>query len=332
MKKRIFSGIKPTGDLHLGNYLGAIKNWIALQADYDCVYSIVDLHAMTTEYDQVTLKDKVFKIACLYLACGLDPEKSILMVQSAVKYHAELCWILNCVTPVSWVERVPTYKEKTLQQEENINMGLLDYAVLMAADIVLYKAEAVPVGEDQLPHIELAREILRKFNSRFGETFPEIKGIVGEGARIKGLDGSAKMGKSLDNCIYLYEDYDSLWKKISKAVTDPARMRKTDAGDPEKCNIYSFHKLFSQKEEIDHIVAGCRTAGIGCLECKKIITTNINNELEPIRSKYINFYENPKKVYDVLTDGNNRANIIAESVMNEVYERIGINYCFYKKK
>ena len=167
--KRIFSGIKPTGELHLGNYLGAIKNWINLQHSYECIFSIVDLHAMTTEYSPKQMKENVLKIACNYLACGLDPKKTILTVQSKVKYHTELCWILNCLTPVSWLERVPTFKEKAQTQEDNINMGLLDYAVLMAADIILYKAEAVPVGEDQLPHIELAREILRRFNSRFGE-------------------------------------------------------------------------------------------------------------------------------------------------------------------
>lgn len=330
MKKRIFSGIKPTGDLHLGNYLGAIKNWITLQEDYDCIYSIVDLHAMTTEYDPEVLKQNVFKAACNYLACGLNPDKSILMIQSTVKCHTELCWILNCITPLSWLERVPTFKEKTQQQEENINTGLLDYAVLMTADIILYKAEAVPVGEDQLPHVELAREILRKFNSRFGETFPELKSIVGKGARVKGLDGSAKMGKSLDNCLYLHEDYDSLWKKISKAVTDPARIKKTDAGNPEICNLYSLHKLFSIQKDLDYVSEGCKNAEIGCIQCKKLLTQNMSIELEPIRTKYHELLNKPDFVNDILREGNKKANEIASGVMDEVYSKIGINYNFLK--
>lgn len=326
MKKRIFSGIKPTGDLHLGNYLGAIKNWIALQDEYDCIYSIVDLHAMTTEYNPDNLRENVFKAACNYLACGLDPQKSILMVQSSVKYHAELCWILNCITPLSWLERVPTFKEKTQQQEENINTGLLDYAVLMTADIVLYKAEAVPVGEDQLPHIELAREILRRFNSRFGDTFPEIKSIMGKGARVKGLDGTAKMGKSLDNCLYLYEDYNSLWAKISKAVTDPARIKKTDPGNPEICNVYSLHKLFAKENDLDYVVNGCKNAEIGCIQCKKLLTQNMSEELEPIRSKYLELLSKPDYVYDVLKEGNAKAEKIAAEVMQDVYCKTGMNY------
>jgi tryptophanyl-tRNA synthetase len=331
MKKRIFSGIKPTGDMHLGNYLGAIKNWVTLQDEYDCVYSIVDLHAMTTEYDPIVLKKNVFKLACSLLACGLDPQKSILMIQSSVKYHAELCWILNCLTPVSWAERVPTYKEKAQLNDDNLNIGLLDYPILQTADIILYKAEAVPVGEDQLPHIEISREIIRRFNARFGDTFPETKGIVGSGARVRGLDDSAKMGKSLDNCVYLYEDYDSMWKKISRAVTDTNRVKKTDVGNPDVCNIFSYHKLFSSTTEMDHVSNGCRTAEIGCIDCKKVLTQNINAEMETIRSKYFDYYNKPDVVYDIFNDGNSRANEIATVVMNEVYEKIGIKYPFLKK-
>jgi len=322
MRKRIFSGIKPTGDLHLGSYLGALKNWIPLQDEYDCIYSIVDLHAMTTDFDPKILKENIFKIACLYLACGLDPKKSILMVQSSVKYHTELCWILNCLTPLSWAERVPTYKEKVQQQTEIINLGFLDYPVLQAADIILYKAEVVPVGEDQLPHIEFAREILRRFNARFGETFPEIKGIVGSAPRVKGLDGATKMSKSLDNCIYLYEDSDAIWKKLAKAVTDTARIKKTDIGNPDVCNIFSYHKAMSTPEEMAHITAGCTTASIGCLDCKKILANNINTMLDPIRSLYYQYLNNPSSVYDILADGNRRANDIARDVMTEVYEKL----------
>jgi len=324
MKKRIFSGIKPTGDLHFGNYLGAIKNWIELQNEYDCVYSIVDLHAMTTDFDPQTLKTNIFKAACNYLACGLDPNKSILMIQSAVKEHTTLCWILQCLTPLGWLERVPTFKEKSLQQEENINSGLLNYPVLMAADVILYKAEAVPVGEDQLPHLELTREILRRFNGRFGETFPEVLSIVGKGARVKGLDGSAKMGKSLDNCIYLHENYDEMWAKISKAVTDPARIKKTDCGDPKICNIYSLHELFSTKEDLNYVENGCQNAEIGCIQCKKLLTQNIDNEFAPIRTRYFEFLNKPDYVLDILNAGNQKASAIAERVMAEVYEKIGV--------
>ncbi|HPY95795.1 MAG TPA: tryptophan--tRNA ligase [Candidatus Cloacimonadota bacterium] len=324
--KRVFSGIKPTGDLHLGNYLGALKNWIPLQEEYECIYSIVDLHAMTMHYEPKDLKENVFKIACNYLACGLNPDKSILMIQSQCAKHAELTWILNCLTPVSWLERVPTFKEKSLQMADNINMGLMDYPVLMTADIILYKAEFVPVGEDQLPHLELAREILRRFNARFGEIFPEIKDIIRKGSRVKGLDGSAKMGKSLDNCIYLHETPEEIWKKLSRAVTDPARIKRTDPGDPDKCNVYSFHQLFSNEQTQNEIADGCRSAGIGCIDCKKILAKNMSEELEPIRTKYNEYIQNPDFVYDVLTEGNKKANIIASNTMTEVYENIGINY------
>ncbi|MCB5251312.1 MAG: tryptophan--tRNA ligase [Candidatus Cloacimonadales bacterium] len=326
--KRVFSGIKPTGDLHLGNYLGALKNWISLQDEYECIYSIVDLHAMTTYYEANNLKENVFKIACNYLACGLDPSKSILMIQSQCAKHAELAWILNCLTPVSWLERVPTFKEKSQQMEDNINMGLMDYPVLMTADIILYKAEFVPVGDDQLPHLELAREILRRFNARFGDVFPEIKEIIRKGSRVKGLDGSAKMGKSLDNCIYLHETPEEIWKKLSKAVTDPARVKRTDPGNPDKCNIYSFHQLFSDLETQKSIAEGCRSASIGCVDCKKILAKNMAEELEPIRTKYNEFKEKPDYVYDVLNDGNQKANIIAGETMSQVYDNIGINYPF----
>jgi len=198
----------------------------------------------------------------------------------------------------------------------------------MTADIILYKAEFVPVGDDQLPHLELAREILRRFNARFGDVFPEIKEIIRKGSRVKGLDGSAKMGKSLDNCIYLHETPEEIWKKLSKAVTDPARVKRTDPGNPDKCNIYSFHQLFSDLETQKSIAEGCRSASIGCVDCKKILAKNMAEELEPIRTKYNEFKEKPDYVYDVLNDGNQKANIIAGETMSQVYDNIGINYPF----
>jgi tryptophanyl-tRNA synthetase len=326
--KRLFSGVKPTGDLHLGNYLGAIRQWVDLQNKYEAVFGIVDYHAMTSFYQPAVLQENVFKCACSYLACGLDPERSVLMIQSQVKYHTELTWILNCLTPVSWLERVPTYKDKTLQQADNINLGLLDYPALMTADIIIYKAEIVPVGDDQLPHIELAREIVRRFNGTFGDTFPEPQGIVGK--RVKGLDGADKMGKSLDNCIYLYETKDQIWAKVSKAVTDPARIKRTDPGDPEKCNIFTLHKFLSDEDLREKVVDGCTNASIGCIECKRWLTDNIEMTIAPIREKYNYYLQNRDKVAEIYRFGNEKAGIITEQTMSEVYSRTGLDYDFLK--
>ncbi|MBW6515285.1 MAG: tryptophan--tRNA ligase [Candidatus Cloacimonetes bacterium] len=326
--KRLFSGVKPTGDLHLGNYLGAIRQWVKLQDQYQAVYGIVDYHAMTAKYEPQNLQENVFKCACNYLACGLDPNKSILMIQSHVKYHAELTWMLNCLTPVSWLERVPTYKDKCLQQADNINVGLLDYPALMTADIIIYKAEVVPVGDDQVPHLELAREIVRRFNSTFGHIFPEPQAIVGK--RIKGLDGNDKMGKSLDNCIYLYETKDQIWAKISKAMTDPARIKKTDPGNPEVCNIFTMHKILSTELVQQDVIEGCTKATIGCLECKRWLTDAVEQEIAPIREKYLYYMSNPHAIAEIYIHGNEKANKLALETMTEVYEKIGFEYEFLK--
>jgi tryptophanyl-tRNA synthetase len=330
--KRLFSGVKPTGDLHLGNYLGAIKQWVALQHEYEAIFGIVDYHAMTATYDPKQLEDYVFKCRCNYLACGLDPEKSILMIQSQVPSHAELTWILNCLTPVSWLERVPTFKDKVQQQADNINLGLLDYPVLMAADIIIYKANVVPVGEDQLPHLELAREIIRRFASQFGEVFPEPQAIMGKVRRIKGLDGADKMGKSLNNCIYLYETKDEIWNKISKAVTDPARIKKSDPGNPDVCNIYSLHKMLSTQEVQDKAAEGCRSATIGCIECKRWLTDSMESELGPIREKYFHYLNRPDEVGEIFYEGNKRAEKLASQTMEEVYDKVGLKYKFIGRK
>ncbi len=328
--KRLFSGIKPTGDLHLGNYLGALKQWIALQEDYESIFCIVDYHSITSAYEPNKLNEYVLKCACNYLASGLDHVKSIISLQSRIPSHAELTWILNCITPKSWLERVPTFKEKAAKQEDNINLGLLDYPVLMTADIILYKAEAVPVGEDQLPHIELAREIVRRFNTTFGELFPEPKGIVGKIGRIKGLDGADKMGKSLNNCIFLNETKDEIWRKLSKAVTDPARIRKIDPGNPDVCNLFSLHKLMSHEDKIQEVREGCTTAGIGCLKCKRWLTDSIDKELEPIREKYFQYLQNPNYVGEILVEGSKKANLIAADTLEQVRDLIGFNYDFIK--
>jgi len=327
--RRIFSGIQPSGRLHIGNYLGAIKNWLTLQDDFDCIWGIVDYHAITVRYEPKELEDRVIDCAASYLACGLDPEKSILMLQSTVKEHTELAWILNTVTPVSWLERVPTFKDKSRQHSSNVNMGLMDYPVLMAADILLYKANYVPVGEDQLPHLELSREIVRRFNHRFKEeVFPEPKEIISSGANVKGLDGKNKMSKSLNNCIFLEDSKEDIWKKLSTAVTDPQRVRKNDPGRPEVCNIFSLQKLFSEEDEIEYVKKGCKAGSIGCLECKKILAENINKELSPIRDKINEYKSKPDYIKDILWDGKKKSEKIARETMKEVYNSIGKQYKF----
>jgi len=320
----VFSGIQPSGRLHIGNLVGAMREMIKLQNEYYCVYGIVDYHAMTVPFDPAEMEKRIFDCAVDYLAAGIDPRKSILMLQSTVPEHTELAWILNTVTPISWLTRVPTYKEKTKQNPDYIHMGLLDYPVLMAADIILYKAVAVPVGEDQLAHLELTREILRKFNSTFGETFPEPKAILGKVTKILGLDGVSKMSKSLDNCLYLDESRDELWKKLSTAVTDTNRKRRSDPGNPDVCNIYTMHRAFSKPDEIAHVDRECRKAGIGCLDCKKILLENIVRELTPFQAKRKQLSSDPDYIYSVLRECGQKAKQIAETTMAEVYGKIGI--------
>ncbi|MEO0137307.1 MAG: tryptophan--tRNA ligase [candidate division WOR-3 bacterium] len=324
IKGNLFSGIQPSGRLHIGNYVGAMRNMIALQDDYQCIYGIVDYHAMTVRFNPAEMEQRIFNCAVDYLAAGIDPQKSILMLQSTVSEHTELAWILNTITPISWLMRVPTFKEKRQQNPDYVNMGLLDYPVLMAADIMLYKSVIVPVGEDQLPHLELTREIVRKFNAYFGETFPEPKEYLGKVTKILGLDGVNKMSKSLDNCIYLDEDKDTIWKKLSTAVTDTSRKRRTDPGNPELCNIYTMHLAFSKQEDIDYCAQECRRAGIGCLDCKRILLENLYATLEPIQKRQQELKNRPEYIYEVLRDGYLRAKKIASQTMEEVYQKIGI--------
>jgi tryptophanyl-tRNA synthetase len=323
-KKRVFSGIQPSGRLHVGNYIGAMRNMISLQEDYFCVYGIVDYHAMTVRFDPAEMEQRIFDCAVDYIAAGIDPAQSLLMVQSAVSEHTELAWVLNTITPISWLLRVPTFKEKRQQNPDYVNMGLLDYPVLMAADILLYKAEVVPVGDDQVPHLELTREVVRRFNSLFGPVFPEPKAQLGPVSRILGLDGKSKMSKSLDNCIYLDESKDEIWKKLSTAVTDVRRQRRTDPGNPDDCNIFTMHKGFSKKEDVDYCSRGCRAAGIGCLDCKKILLENMYSELEPIQRKQAELRDDRKHVLEILKNGRDRAKEIAVQTMYEVYTKLGI--------
>lgn len=325
MKKKIFSGAQPTGRLHIGNYIGALKNWAQLQYDYDCVFGIVDYHAISVPFSPSEMKQRVLDCAIGFLASGIDPEKSIIMLQSLVPQHTELTWILNSVSPVQDLMRVPTFKEKSAQHKGNINMGLLDYPVLMAADIIIYKADFVPVGDDQVPHIELTREIAREFNKRYGYTFPEPKEILGP--RILGLDGQAKMSKTLGNCIYLDETPDEIWKKLAPALTDTRRKRRNDPGEPKDCNIYNCYlKRFCDKEEIRYIEEGCRKASIGCLECKKILFKKIVKELTPVREKILELRQNENYVMEIVYKGSKKARVIAEKTLTEVKEKIGFDY------
>jgi len=324
-KKMVFSGIQPSGRLHIGNYVGAMKNMIALQDEYFCIYGIVDYHAMTVRFDPKEMEMSIFNAAVDYLAAGIDPQKSILMLQSTVSEHTELAWILNTITPISWLSRVPTFKEKSKENPDYVNMGLFDYPALMAADIILYKAHVVPVGDDQVAHLELTREIVRRFNSSFGQTFPEPKAKLGEISRILGLDGVNKMSKSLGNCIYLDETKEEIWKKLSTAVTDTNRKKRNDPGNPDICNIFTMHKAFSKQEDIEHCAHGCRTAEIGCLDCKKILLDNMYKELEPIQNKQKELRSKKDYIYEVLRDGKKRAKQIAQKTMDEVYKKIGID-------
>ncbi len=324
MRKRLFSGIQPSGDVHIGNYLGAIKNWVAMIDTYECIFCIVDYHAITIEYNPQDMQKRILNAAAVNIASGLDPNRCTVFVQSYVPEHTELAWILNTITPMGHLERMTQFKDKSKQHRENINAGLFTYPVLQAADILVYKGEAVPVGEDQVQHIELAREITRKFNMRYGETFPEPMEILSEAPRIMGLDGKTKMSKSLGNYISLVEAPESIWKKLSTAVTDENRKRKTDPGNPDICNLFTLHKHFSKREQIERIHVVCRTAEIGCIECKKILSDNVTETLTPIRSKYEQLVKDPGYLLDVLHTGGRKCKGIAEDTMAEVRRKMGL--------
>ena len=325
MKKgRIFSGIQPTGVIHLGNYVGAIQQWVKLMHDYDCIYCIVDYHAMTVEYDVSTLRDNITEAAITLLACGLDPEHCTLFVQSQVPEHTELTWIFNCLSPIGDLERMTQFKEKSQQHREDINMGLLGYPVLQAADILIYKACFVPVGEDQVQHVELTRRIARRFNNRFGETFPEPQEVLTPTSRIMGTDGKTKMSKSLNNYIGILEPPEAIWEKLRTAVTDERRIRRTDPGDPGVCNLFTMHKVFSSPEDIARINRECRTAEIGCVECKKILFNNMMAHLEPIQQRARELRDTPELVAAALEAGADHCKKMAEQVMQEVRGKTGI--------
>ena len=320
---RVFSGIQPSGELHIGNYLGAVRNWVALQADHECIFSIVDLHAITQPYEPQELADRTLEMAVGLLAAGIDPERSTLFVQSHVPEHTELAWYLGSVTPLGDLERMTQFKDKSAR-EETIPAGLLNYPVLQAADILLYKADRVPVGEDQLQHLELAREIARRWNARFGtEYFAEPQPILSKARRIVGLDGKAKMSKSLGNTIGVLDGPEVIWEKLRPAMTDPARKTKRDPGTPEICNIYALHQHLSTPAEVERVAVQCRTAAWGCLDCKRLLADNMIAVLAPMRERAQALKADPGRVREILAAGAARCRELAAGTLEQVRDTMG---------
>jgi tryptophanyl-tRNA synthetase len=325
-KKRVLSGMRPTGPLHLGNLHGALANWVNMQEQYDCFFFIADWHALTSDYEDTgQISDYVRKLLIDWLSAGLSPDKSTLFIQSHIKEHAELFLILSMITPVPWLERNPTYKDQILQlsNKDLSTYGFLGYPVLQAADIIMYKAYGVPVGVDQVPHVEITREIARKFNNLYGEVFPEPESILTRTPKILGIDGR-KMSKSYNNAIFLSDNPDDIAAKVSRMLTDPQRARKNDPGNPDVCNVYEFHKLYSDKQTIEKINRECRTADIGCVECKQIMAEYLIAFLEPMRQKRNDYESRPKLVDDIIEEGCEKARRVARQTMTEVRAAIKI--------
>jgi tryptophanyl-tRNA synthetase len=323
-KKRILSGMRPTGKLHIGHYVGALENWINLQNEYDSFHLIADYHVLTTDLSTDEIYSNTIEMLIDWLAAGLDSNKSPFFRQSQIKEHAELFLIFSMLISKARLERNPTLKEQIRDLNiDNVIYGHLGYPVLQAADILLYKGEAVPVGEDQVPHVEITREIARRFNNQYGEVFPEPDALLTNFARLPGLDGDSKMSKSLGNTILLSDNNETVNQKLRKAVTDPKKVRKNDPGRPEVCLVFTYHKKFNPNEVLE-IEAGCRTGSLGCVDCKNKCTSKINEFLSPINEKR-NFYENNLgKVKDILHEGENKAKQIAIETMNEVHEKMKI--------
>ena len=327
-KPRILSGMRPTGALHLGNLMGALDNWVRLQDSHDCFYTIVDWHSLTTDYaDPGPVRQNVLEVATDWLAAGLDPARSVLFVQSQVPEHAELHLLLSMITPVPWLERVPTYKEQQeqLQEKDLSTYGFLGYPLLQTADIVIYKADAVPVGEDQAAHVELTREVVRRFNHLYRPVFPEPKTLHTEAKRIPGTDGR-KMSKSYGNAIFMKDPPQVVRQKLKPMVTDPARKRRTDPGDPDVCPVFDLHKVFSPPASQEWAAAGCRSAGIGCLDCKARLADHMLERLAEVHARRPEFESRPDTVWDVLRDGNKRARAVAQATMSEVREAMQVAY------
>jgi tryptophanyl-tRNA synthetase len=323
---RILSGMRPTGKLHLGNLHGALENWIDLQRNYECYYFVADWHALTSDYgDTGDIHGSRIDMVIDWLSVGLDPEKSTLFVQSSIKEHAELFVILSMITPLAWLERNPTYKEmKTELSEKDLStFGFLGYPVLQAADIIMYKANGVPVGVDQLPHVELTREIARRFNFLYREIFPIPETLLTDFPKLLGIDGR-KMSKSYENSIYISDRGDILAKKVAAMFTDPQRMRRNDPGRPEICNVYTFHQIYSPGEDVDHIAVECRKAGIGCTDCKRQLSARIAETMKPVHDRRDYYLRRPEEVRAIIENGNARASRIARQTMEEVREAVRI--------
>ena len=325
-KKRILSGMRPTGPLHLGNFHGALANWLHMQDEHECFFFIADWHALTTDYDATgAIHDNIRNVFLDWLSVGLSPERSTLFVQSYQKEHAELYLLLCMITPVPWLERNPTYKEQIdqLKNRDLSTFGFLGYPVLQAADILMYKANGVPVGIDQAPHVELTREIARRFNYLYGDVFPEPETILTDTSKILGTD-RRKMSKSYNNAIFLADSPDRMEKAVSQMITDPQRARREDPGNPDVCNVFTFHGLYSDSDLVKQVDEECRTAKIGCVECKKLMAKNLIKALEPIRQKRAEYESHPDTVRDIMEEGNRKASTVAKETMEQVRAAVKI--------
>lgn len=325
-KKRVVSGMRPTGKLHLGHYLGVLQNWVKLQNEYECFFFIADWHSLTTEYANPSLvKDSVKEILMDWLAAGVDPNKATLFVQSKVPEHAELHLLLSMITPISWLERVPSYKElkNELKDRDLSTYGFLGYPLLQTADVAIYNANLVPVGQDQLAHLELSREVVRRFNHLYGETLVEPQSMLTESPKLLGTDGR-KMSKSYGNGIYLSDDIKEVEKKVLGMITDPARKRRTDPGNPDICPVFDYHKIYTSEEDRKKIDSDCRAAAMGCVDCKKIFLSKLIPFLKEHQEKRKKFESNPKLLNDIVEAGVEKARAQAQKTLALVYERMGI--------
>lgn len=328
MKKKVFSGMRPTGPLHLGHLVGALENWVEMQDEFDCIYGIVDWHALTTEYQNVEkLSHNIIEIGLDWLAAGLDPKKSILMIQSMVPEHAELQLMLGMICPVPWLERVPTYKEQIqqLKSKDLSTFGFLGYPLLQAADILIYQADVIPVGEDQVSHVEMTREVARRFNYLFERVFSEPQALMTQSPRLPGTDGR-KMSKSYRNEIRLSDDPGRIKKKIMPMITDPARVKRSDPGNPLICPVYDLHKVFTHTEGKKWVVEGCTSAGIGCFDCKKLLLEGMLPKIEPVASRRKDLEKDRASVIEVLREGSKRAREIACQTLDKARQAMQLKY------
>ncbi|MGA9544368.1 MAG: tryptophan--tRNA ligase [Candidatus Sulfotelmatobacter sp.] len=333
LRKRVLSGMRPTGKLHLGNYVGALENWVRMQDQYQCFFCVVDWHALTTDYaDTSRVKENSLEVALDWLAAGLDPEKSVLFIQSHVPAHAELHLLLSMITPLGWLERVPTYKEQreNIRDKDLSTYGFLGYPVLQAADILMYKADVVPVGEDQVAHVELTREIARRFNGFYGkrgDVFPEPQSLLTPAPKLPGTDGR-KMSKSYGNTILLTDTEPVVRQKLKTMVTDPARVRRSDPGNPDVCPVGDLHKIFSDRATMEKVNIGCRSAGIGCIECKGWAADGLVRLLNPMQERRKKFEENPRLAWDILEAGSERGRKVAAETMHGVRDAMGMSLAY----